>query len=90
MPIILPQSYSAGSVIRIPTEPRTVRDHIRLRRLGLKLLQRHVAEQIGVDKTSIFNWEANTSEPDFRYMPAIIDFLGYNPLPGPDPSGASA
>ena len=81
MPLVLPQSYSAGSVIRIPTEPQTVGDHIRRRRLALKMLQRDVAEQIGVDKTSVFNWEANTANPEIRYMPAIIRFLGYNPLP---------
>ena len=34
-----------------------------------------------MDKTSVFNWEANTSTPEIRYMPAIIRFLGYNPLP---------
>jgi transcriptional regulator with XRE-family HTH domain len=71
-------------VIRIPTEPRTVGDHIRKRRLGLKLLQKDVAEQLGVDKTSVFNWEASRSCPEIRYMPAIIRFLGYNPLPVAD------
>jgi DNA-binding transcriptional regulator YiaG len=45
------------------------------------MLQREVAEQIGVCEPSVFNWEANTSQPDCRYMPAIIEFLGYNPLP---------
>ena len=34
-----------------------------------------------MNKTSVFNWEANTSAPEIRYMPAIIRFLGYNPLP---------
>jgi DNA-binding XRE family transcriptional regulator len=34
-----------------------------------------------VGKTSVFNWEANTASPEVRYMPAIIRFLGYNPLP---------
>jgi predicted transcriptional regulator len=29
----------------------------------------------------VYNWEANTSTPEIRYMPAIIRFLGYNPLP---------
>jgi DNA-binding XRE family transcriptional regulator len=81
MPLMLPQAYSTGSVVRIPTEPQTVGDHIRKQRLGLKMLQKDVAEQIGVDKTSVFNWEANTSRPEIRYMPAIIRFLGYNPLP---------
>jgi transcriptional regulator with XRE-family HTH domain len=81
MPVVLPQSYSTGRVIRIPTEPHSIGDHIRRRRLGLKMLQREVAEQIGVCEPSVFNWEANTSQPDFRYMPAIIRVLGYNPLP---------
>lgn len=61
--------------------PQTVGDHIRKRRLGLKLLQRDVAGQLCVDKTSVFNWEANTSKPETRYMPAIIRFVGYNTLP---------
>jgi transcriptional regulator with XRE-family HTH domain len=68
-------------VSRVPTELNTVGDHIRRKRLGLKMLQRKVAEQLGVDKTSVFNWEANASSPEIRYMPAIIGFLGYNPLP---------
>jgi site-specific DNA recombinase len=50
MLLVLPQSYSTGSVIRIP-----LGDHIRKRRLGLKMLQKEVAEQLGVDKTSVFN-----------------------------------
>jgi DNA-binding transcriptional regulator YiaG len=45
------------------------------------MLQKNVAEQLGVNKTSVFNWEANTSAPEIRYIPAIIRFLGYNPLP---------
>ena len=81
LPLVLPQAYSMGSVIRIPMQPKTVGDHIRKRRLGLKMLQREVAKQLGVEKASVFNWEANTSNPEIRYMPAIIRFLGYNPLP---------
>jgi len=78
---VLPQSYSTGRVIRIPVQPQTVGDHIRKRRPGLKLFQKDVAEQIGVDTTSVHNWEGNRSHPEIRYMPAIIDFLGYDPLP---------
>ena len=81
MPLVLPQSYSTGRVIRIRVEPKTVGDHIRKRRLGLKVYQKDVAAQIGVDETSIHNWETNVSQPSLEYMPAIIDFLGYDPLP---------
>lgn len=81
MPIVLTQSYSSGRVIRIPTQPQTIGDRIRKRRLGLEMLQREAAERMGVDTTSIFNWEANKGTPEIRFMPAIIRFLGYNPLP---------
>jgi transcriptional regulator with XRE-family HTH domain len=63
---------------------KTLGDHLLRRRLTLKLLQRDVADQVGVDKTSIYNWENNRSKPGLAYMPAIIRFLGYNPLPPSD------
>jgi transcriptional regulator with XRE-family HTH domain len=81
MPLVLPQSYNTGRVVRTPTELNTVGDHIRRKRLDLKMLQREVAERIGVGETSVFTWEANASQPDLKYMPAVIRFLGYNPLP---------
>jgi DNA-binding transcriptional regulator YiaG len=59
---------------KIPTQPQTVGDHIRRRRLGLKMFQRDVAEQIGVNATSVFKWEANTSRPAKWFMPAVIKF----------------
>jgi transcriptional regulator with XRE-family HTH domain len=81
VPVVLPQSYGTGKVVRIPVKPETIGDHIRLRRLGSKLIQKEVAEEIGVELTSVHNWESNRSVPEVRYMPAIIRFLGYNPLP---------
>jgi transcriptional regulator with XRE-family HTH domain len=87
MPVVPPQSYSTGRVVRIPPELNTVGGHIRRKRLDLKMLRREVAEQFGVGETSVFKWEANTSRPDLKYMPAVIRFLGYNPLPEGDTLG---
>ena len=56
-------------------------NHIGLRRLGLKLEPKEVAERIGVHETSVFNWEPNTAQPDLRSTPSVIEFLGDNPLP---------
>jgi len=81
IPLDLPQSYNTRAAIGMPTELRTVGDHLRRGRLVRKMLQKQVAEQIGVDKTSIHNWETGVTEPGFEYMLAIIRFLGYNPLP---------
>lgn len=63
--------------------PVTVGDHIRKRRRELGLLQREAAERIGVTECSVYNWENGVSSPDFRKLPAIIAFLGYNPVPEP-------
>lgn len=49
--------------------------------MALKLIQRQVAAQLGVAVTSLRNWEANRSKPTVQFMPAIIRFLSYNPLP---------
>ena len=49
--------------------------------MDLKLLQRQVANLIGVDEATITNRERNAAVPTVRYMPAIIRLLGYDPLP---------
>jgi len=38
-------------------------------------------KRLGVTESSIWNWEAGHSHPNLRYLPAIIAFLGYTPLP---------
>jgi transcriptional regulator with XRE-family HTH domain len=67
-----------------PTKPlpilNTVGDHIRRRRLELNLVQRELAERIGVEVDTILNWEHNRSTPTLRHLPKVIAFLGYNPL----------
>ena len=80
--VLLPTAYtSARRPVRIPLEPKTIGDHIRRKRLSMKLLQKEVAERIGVKHTSMYIWEGNHATPEVRYMPAIIEFLGHNPLP---------
>ena len=61
-------------------EPVTIGDHIKNRRLDLKLLQKQVAEIIGVTTASIVNWELNHKVPDIIYLPKIIEFLGFVPF----------
>jgi DNA-binding XRE family transcriptional regulator len=47
---------------------------------SLKLIQKDVARIIGVDDTSIWNWENNQSRPVSRLIPKIWEFLGYCPV----------
>ncbi|MFQ5679709.1 MAG: helix-turn-helix domain-containing protein [Gemmatimonadota bacterium] len=68
---------------------RTLGDHLRRRRAELQLKQRQVANLIGVHKDTIANWERNRTEPEIRYLPAIVDCLGHVPnIAGDDSPGS--
>jgi transcriptional regulator with XRE-family HTH domain len=62
-----------------PVSLTTLGDHIRKKRLDLGLFQKDVAAAIGVDNGTITNWEKWRSEPELRFIPKIIEFLGYRP-----------
>jgi DNA-binding XRE family transcriptional regulator len=63
-------------------EPETLGEHVRKRRLKLRLTQKQAAERLGVNLWTVLNWEKDHTEPPIESMPAIIRFLGYSPLPG--------
>ena len=52
---------------------------------GLK--QKDVAEELGVDQMTVWNWERNRTVPASSVWPKIVAFLGYNPLPEPESLG---
>lgn len=49
--------------------------------MDLGLLQRAVAEEIGCSTDTLLLWEKGRSEPEIRFWPGVIQFLGYDPLP---------
>jgi DNA-binding XRE family transcriptional regulator len=59
----------------------TIGDHIRARRITLGMLQNDLAKVFGVCEDSITGWENNRSIPLIQFMPGIIKFLGYIPIP---------
>jgi transcriptional regulator with XRE-family HTH domain len=59
---------------------KTIGDHLKKRRLDLKLLQKDVAQKLGVCDLSIYNWEKNLAKPAMKYIPKIIKFLSYTPF----------
>lgn len=66
-----------------PTQPQTIGEHLKRRRLALHLMQKDVAKQLGVHVESLKNWEHGVGRPLPRQIPQIIAFLGYNPEPQP-------
>jgi transcriptional regulator with XRE-family HTH domain len=67
----LPRSYPQVLV--------TLGDHLRKRRLDLGLLQREVATQVRVDTGTVTNWELNRTKPALRFLPGILNLLGFDP-----------
>jgi transcriptional regulator with XRE-family HTH domain len=47
--------------------------------LDKKQLQREVGLQLGVDESTIHNWETNRISPTLPHIPKIIKFIGYIP-----------
>lgn len=64
-----------------PKQIKHLGDHVRARRIDLGLRQLDVADRLGAEKDTVRNWEVGRTEPEIRFLPAVIAFLGYNPLP---------
>ena len=69
---------------KYPNVLNTIGDHVRAVRLQRGMLQREVAELIGVRRGTINKWERNRGEPRAADVPKIIRFLGYEPLSLPE------
>ncbi|HET6464986.1 MAG TPA: helix-turn-helix transcriptional regulator, partial [Nitrospiria bacterium] len=60
-----------------PSFPKTLKtlgDHLRRKRIELGLMQKQVADQLGVDTNTITNWERNRTTPELAFMPGLILF----------------
>ena len=64
-------------------EASTLGEHLRKRRLELKLSQKAAAKRLGISWRTVFNWEKGNSAPAVESIPALIRFLGYDPFPMP-------
>jgi transcriptional regulator with XRE-family HTH domain len=81
----LPFSQRCNTVPRpkregYPKELKTIGDHIRKWRMDNHLLQKDVAEILGVCEDTIVGWEMRGTEPSIGQMPGIIKVIGYLPL----------
>lgn len=58
-------------------------EHLKKRRMDLGLLQKELAKRLGADTASVWNWENGNANPELKFIPGIITFLGYDPRPKP-------
>ena len=64
---------------KVSQNPQTWDEHIKKRRLELGLFQSAVAKALGVNTSTVTNWEKHHSEPMLWIIPKVIEFLGYKP-----------
>ena len=64
-------------------EPQTLGEHIKYSRLQRKLSQEAAARLLGVDESTVLNWEKGHTEPPIHGITALLQFLGYDPFPEP-------
>jgi len=76
-PLITPQ------LEELTRKPVTLGDHLRRRRIELGLYQKDIASRLNVTTSTVWNWE-NVGSVDLRFIPRVIEFLGYNPIPQPE------
>jgi transcriptional regulator with XRE-family HTH domain len=71
-------SHNRG--IPVPKEPTTIGDHLRRRRLQLRIHQSEAARQLKVSTVTLSRWERDHTYPTWDYHGIICDYLGYDPF----------
>ena len=66
--------------MRYMKNPTTIGEKIRNRRLELGLLQKDIADMIGICEDTVTYWENDRAEPLTKHYPKLIKFLGYIPF----------
>jgi DNA-binding XRE family transcriptional regulator len=68
-------------ILGYPDKLELVGHHLLKRRLDLAVTITDAAKALATHPTGLVNWEKGRTEIEVRFYPAIIRFLGYNPLP---------
>lgn len=72
-------NFVAQKPTKIPQLLKTWGDHLKKRRLELRLTQEQTARLLGVAIGTFRYWEDNVCHPRPMFIPRIVTFLGYIP-----------
>ena len=65
--------------------PILLGEHLKKKRLELGLTQKEAGKHLGVTSFTVTNWECGLRKPAIQHLPAICQFLGYDPELPPTP-----
>jgi transcriptional regulator with XRE-family HTH domain len=76
-----PFSLHFSRTRRYPTNPKTLGEHLRKRRVDLALSMTKLAQLLGfgISDTAIEKWEKNQYRPTEPFRSRIVQFLGFDP-----------
>ena len=77
----MPVSLKALKPLPYAREPKTLGEHLKKRRYELELRQKDAAGRLEISQSTYITWETYGAEPEIRYWPRIVAFLGYDPVP---------
>ena len=63
----------------VPSNPKTLEEHLHVRRVELDLSMRQLASLLGIDYHAISTWEQGLYNPSREYRKRVVEFLGYDP-----------
>jgi DNA-binding XRE family transcriptional regulator len=63
----------------VPKSPTTLGQHIHRKRLNERLIQRQLADQLGVLRATLGAWEADHYQPEGKIRAKITAWLGFDP-----------
>lgn len=65
------------------SQPKTLGQHLRRRRIELGLTQKQAAAALGLSPFTVLNLEKDRTEAPITAYPVLIRWLGYGPFPAP-------
>jgi transcriptional regulator with XRE-family HTH domain len=68
------------SPVGYPLDPNSLGEHLKKKRIDSGLLQKDVTNILNVCQNSIISWELGKTYPALKFMPRIINYLGYLPF----------
>ena len=63
----------------MPTDPKTIGEHVHKKRKELGLQQWQLALLLGVWRATLGSWEANHYQPEGKVRDKVIAWLGFDP-----------
>jgi len=79
---LVPLRLRAAKPKETDFEAHTLGEHAKKRRLILKLTKKQAGLRLGVTPETVRHWESGeTNSPPVERIPAILEFLGYDPFP---------